>query len=138
MVRSFRILETGPPQRRGPLTLVPVDAQHIYKVCTEAEVHAAQVAGVYQGSAADLRDGFIHLSTAEQLPGTLAKHFAGQVGLVVLTVVAPALGAGLRYEASRGGALFPHCYGPLPMTAVRAVRALPDDEGERAQWLASL
>lgn len=104
-----------------------MDAEHLYKVCTEAEWQAAQVAGTYQGSAADLRDGFIHLSTAEQLAGTLAKHFAGQTHLVVLTVDSVALGSDLRWEPARGGALFPHCYGALPMTAVRAVRALPDD-----------
>ncbi|MBI1186504.1 MAG: DUF952 domain-containing protein [Alphaproteobacteria bacterium] len=79
----------------------------------------------YDGSQDDGRDGFIHLSTAAQVEGTLARHFAGEQGLLLIAVDARALGAALRWEASRDGALFPHLYGPLPLSAVRSVRALP-------------
>ena len=79
---------------------------------------AALASGLYAGSADDLRDGFIHLSTAAQLPATLAKHFAARADLVVVAVVADRLGAALKWEVSRGGALFPHLYRPLPVAAV--------------------
>jgi len=90
----------------------------IYKVADEEVWRAAEPAGTYLGSADDARDGFIHLSTAAQLPGTLSKHFAGQHGLVLIAVDAPALGDKLAWEPSRGGDLFPHLYGPLPVEAV--------------------
>jgi uncharacterized protein (DUF952 family) len=93
--------------------------QTIYKVCTGVEWNAAREAGTYDGSADDRRDGFIHFSTWAQLPGTLAKHFNGQDGLVLLAFDADALGAALKWEPSRSGALFPHLYGALdPETAL--------------------
>ena len=105
-------------------------ATHIYKVLTETELNAARVAGHFEGSTDDRRDGFIHLSAADQLEGTLAKHFASRPGLMLLTVDAEMLGAELRWEPSRGGALFPHLYAPLPMAAVRAIAPLAlDDTG---------
>ena len=106
-------------------------ASYVYKVCSRQELQAAQQSGSYRGSSADVRDGFVHLSLAEQLPGTLAKHFAEQRDLVLLKVDAAALGGQLRYEVSRGGALFPHLYGALPLAAVCAVQQLPDDATER-------
>ncbi len=94
---------------------------HIYKICPEALWRAAQDAGAFHGSEHDLRDGFIHFSTAEQLSETAQKYFAGQSGLVLLTVDATVLGDALKYEPSRGGALFPHLYAPLALSAVIAV-----------------
>ena len=71
----------------------------------------------------DLADGYIHLSANDQLQGTLDKHFAEQVGLVIAEVDLASLGTTVKWEASRGGALFPHIYGPLPMAAVLGSRA---------------
>lgn len=99
--------------------------QLVYKVCARADWSAAVASGAYDGSVDDRRDGFIHLSTAEQLAGTLAKHFKGQADLVLATFVADDLGASLRWEAARGGQLFPHVYGPLPTVLARAVVPLP-------------
>ena len=92
----------------------------IYKICDAPAWRTAEQAGVYRGSADDNRDGFIHFSTAEQLPGTLAKHYAGQTCLKLIAVDAETLGPALRWEPSRGGALFPHLYGELPLSAVTA------------------
>lgn len=85
----------------------------IYKILSRAEWDAAQAAGRFEGSAVDLADGFIHLSGADQAQETAAKWFAGQADLVLLGVEAEALGEALKWEASRGGALFPHLYRPL-------------------------
>jgi uncharacterized protein (DUF952 family) len=90
----------------------------IYHMCAKSEWQAAEAAGVYQGSSQDAADGFIHFSTAEQVITSAAKHRAGQDGLVLLSVDAGALGQVLKWEPSRGGALFPHLYGPLPLAAV--------------------
>jgi len=89
----------------------------IYKVAPADDWRAAREAGAYHGSADDARDGFIHFSTAAQLPGTLAKHFSGRAGLVLIAVDARALGGKLAWEPSRGGNLFPHLYAPLPVEA---------------------
>ena len=105
----------------------------IYKICERAEWQAAERAGIYRGAALDLRDGFIHFSTAAQVAETAAKHFAGRADLVVVAVDAAALGERLQWEPSRGGALFPHLYGALPLSAVQWARALPDEvDGRRA------
>jgi uncharacterized protein (DUF952 family) len=97
----------------------------IYKICTAAEWHAAEHAGAYRGSAVDVKDGFIHFSAADQVRETAVKHFTGLPGLVLVAVDAEALGPALRWEPSRGGALFPHLYGELPLAAVRSVVPLP-------------
>jgi len=97
----------------------------IFKICGEAEWRAAERRGVYRGSSVDERDGFIHFSTADQLAGTAAMHFAGRDDLLLIAVEAAALGVELRFEPSRGGALFPHLYGSLPLSAVRFVEAMP-------------
>lgn len=89
----------------------------VYKVVGADEWREAQAAGVYHGSPDDARDGFIHFSTADQLPGTLAKHFSGQDGLLLVAVDAAALGDKLIWEPSRRGDLFPHLYGALPTEA---------------------
>jgi uncharacterized protein (DUF952 family) len=103
----------------------------IYKICGQALWHAAETTGELRGSADDARDGFIHFSAATQLEETAAKHFAGQSGLILVAVDAETLGAELRWERSRGGDLFPHLYGVLPLSAVRWARPLPDEVGGR-------
>jgi uncharacterized protein (DUF952 family) len=103
----------------------------IYKICTAAEWREAERAGAYRGSIVDRRDGFIHFSTAAQAAETAARHFVGQRDLVLLTVDAEALGEHLKWEPSRGGALFPHLYGELPLSAVRRVDPLPLDASGR-------
>jgi uncharacterized protein (DUF952 family) len=99
----------------------------VYKLVGEQEWRVARQAGEFRGSAVDLADGFIHLSTAEQVVQTAARHFADQRGIVLVTVDAARLAEDLRWEPSRGGALFPHLYAALPMTAVVAEQALRDD-----------
>ncbi|WP_420959409.1 DUF952 domain-containing protein [Brucella sp. IR073] len=97
----------------------------IYKIAPRALWQAAEEAGVFTGAPVDLADGFIHFSTAAQVRETAAKHFAGQSDLLLIAVDAEALGDWLRYEVSRGGDLFPHLYGELPLAAVRWVKPLP-------------
>ena len=99
----------------------------IYKIADNVSWVAAITAGAFAGSADDTRDDFIHLSTAVQARETAARHFAGRSGLVLAAVDADRLGAALKWEPSRGGALFPHVYGPLPMAAVIWSRPLPLD-----------
>jgi len=102
----------------------------IYKICGEDEWRAAEAAGVYSGNADDARDGFIHLSAADQVAGTLARHYADRTGLLLVAVDPAALGDALKWEASRGGALFPHLYGPLPLDAVVEVRPIGPSDAE--------
>jgi uncharacterized protein (DUF952 family) len=90
----------------------------VYKVLRADEWAAAQNTERYAGSADDLRDGFVHLSTAAQLPGTLDRYFGGETGLMLLAVDAERLGEELRWEASTGGEAYPHYYAALPMSAV--------------------
>lgn len=97
----------------------------IYHVCKTEEWEAARRAGRYPGSSQDRADGFIHFSNAAQVVESVAKHRAGQDGLVILEVEAPSLGAALRWEPSRGGALFPHLYGDLPLASVVRFADLP-------------
>lgn len=97
----------------------------VYKICTRAEWAAAEQAGVYAGSTDDARDGFIHFSAADQVRATAAKYFAGKRDLVLVTFEAARLGTALRWEPSRGGALFPHLYGRLEVGAAQSVRPLP-------------
>lgn len=97
----------------------------IYKILPRREWEAALKIGRYDGSPADLADGFIHFSTAAQAPETAARHFQGQNDLVVLVVEAEGLGAALKWEVSRGGARFPHLHGPLTCDKVLAARPAP-------------
>ena len=96
----------------------------IYKICDAALWRDAERAGAFSGAAVDLADGYIHFSTADQAAETAARHFAGQTDLVLVAIDAEALGSALRYEPSRGGALFPHLYGMLPLSAVRWMKPL--------------
>jgi uncharacterized protein (DUF952 family) len=93
-------------------------ANPVYKILTEAAFSEAMSQGHFSGSADDRRDGFIHLSAADQLEGTLARHFAQQDGLVLLALDPSRLGPELKWEASRGGALFPHLYAALDLAAL--------------------
>lgn len=94
-----------------------------FKIVLAEEWAAARPAGAWAGSAIDLADGYIHLSTADQLGETARRHYAGCDGLRLLEVDLGALDS-VRWEASRGGDLFPHLYGPLPLAAVRTDRPL--------------
>lgn len=91
----------------------------IYKIVPAVLWRDAEARGAFAGSPVDAQDGYIHFSTAAQLAETARKHFAGQRDLVLVTVETAHLD--LRWEASRGGQLFPHLYYPLPLTAVRRV-----------------
>ena len=91
-----------------------------YKVLTADQWAQFESEGVFAGAPVDLADGYIHMSTATQLDETIARHFAGQTGLVTLAIDLTALDD-VRWEASRGGALFPHFYGVLPIAAVIAI-----------------
>ena len=93
-----------------------------FKILTADQWAAFEAEGMFAGAPVDLADGYIHLSAADQLQGTLEKHFAGQPDLVIAEVDLGALGDTVRWEVSRGGALFPHVYGTLPVTAVISVR----------------
>jgi len=103
----------------------------IYKLCGTAEWAQAERNGEFRGSAVDLAEGYIHFSTASQVAETAAKHFAGMSDLVLVAVGAEGLGDALKWETSRGGALFPHLYRPLPLAAVRWVQALLLDDNGR-------
>lgn len=91
-----------------------------FKVLTAEQWAAFQRDGRFLGAPVDLVDGYIHLSTEEQLQGTLDKHFAGQDNLIIAEIDLVMMNDLVRWEQSRGGALFPHIYGVLPMTAVVA------------------
>jgi len=93
----------------------------IYKICPASAWREAERRGAFSGSADDLRDGFIHFSTAAQVAGTAKKHFFGRTGLFLIAVDADALGDSLRWEPSRDDELFPHLYGELDLGAVTAV-----------------
>jgi uncharacterized protein (DUF952 family) len=97
----------------------------LYKICPAALWREAEHAGVFRGSEVGRRDNFIHFSTAAQVTETAAKHFAGQSDLLLISVDASTLGSVLKWEPSRGGALFPHLYGPLALEAVKRVDPLP-------------
>ena len=89
-----------------------------FKIFTAAQWAQFEADGVFHGAPVDLADGYIHLSAKDQLQGTLDKHFAGQDGLVIAEVDLAYLGETIRWDEARGGALFPHIYGPLPMGAI--------------------
>lgn len=119
------MVKEPPASLRARIMVTPV-----YKILADAAYDAAKNEGRLLGTADDLRDGFIHLSAGHQVAGTLAKHFAGQEDLLLLTVDAEKLGAALKWEASRGGDLFPHLYGSLPLDTILAAEPLPlDDDG---------
>lgn len=97
----------------------------IYKICHDDEWHHAMSTGAFTGSAIDVQDGFIHLSDASQVKETARRYFTGRPGLVLVAVDPRPLGESLKWEPSRGGALFPHIYGVLPTLAAKWVKPLP-------------
>ncbi len=97
----------------------------IYKILLPAEWAEFETAGQFGGSPFDLRSGFVHCSSREQVGATAARVFPGEPELVVLAMEADALGEAVRWEAARGGGTFPHVYGALPLGAVAAVHRVP-------------
>lgn len=97
----------------------------VYKILTESEWADLDTRGESAGAPVDRADGFVHLSTADQVAETAGRHFAGLDGLVLAAFDAATLGPALRWEPSRGGALFPHLYGPLRRAEVAGVWPLP-------------
>lgn len=97
----------------------------IYKILTADQWADLQARGETAGAPVDIADGFVHFSTAEQASETAARHFAGQEGLWLLAYDADALGAALKWEESRGSALFPHLYGPLRLADIVWAEAMP-------------
>ena len=89
-----------------------------FKILTAQQWAQFEADSIFHGAPVDLADGYIHLSAADQLQGTLDKHFSGQAGLVIAEIDLEALGDTVRWEISRGEALFPHVYGTLPITSV--------------------
>ena len=102
---------------------------HIYKIFRRSEWAGLLAEGRTAGAPVDLADGFIHFSTADQLPGTLAKHFAGESGLVLAVLEGDALGPELRWEPARGGEFFPHLYRILRLEDVIFSQNLRDAPG---------
>ena len=96
----------------------------IYKICPAALWNEAERAGVFRGMPVDERDGYIHFSTRDQLPETARRHFANQSDLLLIAVDGDQLGPALKWEPSRGGALFPHLYSELALSAVVGVTPL--------------
>ncbi len=102
----------------------------IYKIVPRSLWDAAVAEGRFDGAPVDLADGYIHFSTVDQVRETAARHFAGESDLLLVAVEADALGDLLRFEPSRGGALFPHLYGPLDPASASRVAELPlGDDG---------
>ena len=97
----------------------------LYKIMPRQDWESAQAKGIYEGSEVDRKDGFIHLSAAHQVRTTAQRHFSGDSDLVLVSVRPGDLGQSLKWEVSRGGDLFPHIYGPLPLSAIGEVVPLP-------------
>jgi len=144
--RPPRVLGTAPSRRRTRTLEAAVAAwdirsgrtlgrlimkRFVYKVASLAEWEAACRIGHFSGSADDRRDGYIHLSTADQLGSTLAKHFAGQTGLALIEIRIRPIGPSLRWEASRSGSVYPHLYADLPTAAAERVLLLQLDRDGR-------
>ena len=99
--------------------------EYVYKIASHEAYRVFSKTGTFPGMPIDNKDGYVHFSTATQLAETLRLHLAGQSDLVIFAVRTQDLGMALRWEPSRGGALFPHLYAPLPIGAVRWVKPLP-------------
>src|SRR5262249_511611 len=111
----------GKPQETQRQAADSQDVRTIYKITPASAWREAERQGVYRGSSDDLRDGYIHFSTASQAAETARKHYFGQTGLFLIAVDSAALGDALRWEPSRNDELFPHLYGELDLGAVTAV-----------------
>lgn len=107
-------------------------AELIYHLAYRDAWTAAERTGVYRGTPDDRRDGFLHFSTAEQVAESAARHRRGRDDVILVAVDPDALGDRLKWEPSRGGDLFPHLYGDLPMSLVKTTHALAlDDQGHQ-------
>lgn len=95
--------------------------QTVYKILTAPEYESLMRENVFAGSALDLADGFIHMSTAAQVTTTVDLYFKGQSGLMLAAIDRKSLGDALRWEPSRAGQLFPHLYGSLPPKAIMRI-----------------
>lgn len=104
-----------------------------YKVLTADQMAALENDGAFAGAPIDLADGYIHLSTSDQLDETVARHFAGQNNLHVAAIDLSVLADAVKWEPSRGGALFPHIYAALPLSAVIAYGPLERDDADRVK-----
>lgn len=114
------------------------DPTTAFKVLTRDEMDLLERDGSFAGSAVDREDGYIHLSTLDQLTETVDKHYAGQDDLWLAAVDLAAQGEALRWEPSRGGALFPHLYGPMNLNTVIAYSPLKrGDDGQVLEPVAS-
>lgn len=100
---------------------------HAWKILTAEQKDSLLADGIFHGAPVDLADGYIHLSAEPHVIGTLDKHFAGQAGLWLARVDLAQLGDAVRWERSRGDALFPHIYASLPLSAVTALGPLERD-----------
>jgi len=101
-------------------------ASTVFKILTAEQWSTWQAEGVFQGAPVDLADGFVHLSAEDQVRDTAAKHFADQTGLILAEVDLAGLGDAVKWEVSRGGALFPHVYGTIPLSAVLSAKPMSD------------
>lgn len=119
-------LELVPGFRADPAAIVGLMSppRYVYRLLPPDAWEKAVRDGRFIGSEHDVRDGFIHFSTAAQVAETAARHYAQQTPLLLLWVETSALGDALRFEPSRGGALFPHLYAALPVSAVVRVDSL--------------
>jgi uncharacterized protein (DUF952 family) len=105
--------------------VTPVTPQRIYRIVAADVWQRAEALGIFAGTEHDVRDGFIHFSTASQVAETAARHYAGLANLLLVAVNVATLGDALRWEPSRGGALFPHLYASLPTNTAAFVVPLP-------------
>lgn len=106
----------------------------IYKIVPASLWRKAERDGVFRGAPVDIADGFIHFSTATQVEETAANHFSGQHDLLLVRVEAERLGDALKWEPSRGGALFPHLYAELSLSDIADVAPLPLEPGGRHRF----
>jgi len=98
-----------------------------FKILTADQWDSWKTTGTFSGAPVDLADGFIHLSAADQVTETAARHFAGKSGLILAEIDLDRLGNAVKWEPSRGGALFPHVYASIPLSAVRSAIAMNGD-----------
>jgi uncharacterized protein (DUF952 family) len=97
----------------------------VFKIVSESSWREAAAAGVFAGAAIDLADGYIHFSDAAQVEETAQKYFEGTHGLLLVAFDAARFGDTLKWEASRGGALFPHLYDNLDPAFALWAKPLP-------------
>ena len=118
-------MSSAKPIAKVPRISAGLRVPFLYKIMSKQEWENAQAQGIYEGSDVDRRDGFIHLSAAHQVRATAQKHFPGKADLMLISVAQENLGPRLKWEASRGGDLFPHIYGTLQLDAMSEAVPLP-------------